>query len=74
VAGRGLASGAGLAVAAIQRTRHYPARAHASSYPPRHRFTRVFGWVMMLILLGIGVAALPGLVDGVAYLAGAESS
>jgi len=32
------------------------------------------GWVMMLILLCIGVAALPGLVDGVGYLAGAESS
>ena len=29
---------------------------------------------MMTILLGIGVASLPGLVDGVAYLAGAENS
>jgi hypothetical protein len=59
---------------AARRTAHYPLRAHAYSYPPRHRFTWVFGWVMMLTLLGIGVASLPGLVDGVAYLAGAESS
>jgi hypothetical protein len=59
---------------AVRRTAHYPVRAHAYSYPPRHRFTWVFSWVMMLVLLGIGVASLPGLVDGVAYLAGAESS
>ena len=59
---------------AAGRTAHYPVRAHAYSYPPRHRFTWVFSWVMMLILLGIGVASVPGLVDGVAYLAGAESS
>jgi len=55
-------------------TAHHPARAHAYSYPPRHRFTWVFGWITMVILLGLGVAALPGLVDGVAYLAGAEST
>ena len=59
---------------AVRRTRHYPVRAHAYSYPPRHRFSWVFGWVMMVILLCIGVVSLPGLVDGVAYLAGAESS
>jgi hypothetical protein len=64
----------GLRHRAAQRTAHYPARAHAYSYPPRHRFTWVFGWIMMVILLGLGVAVLPGLVDGVAYLAGAESS
>jgi hypothetical protein len=65
---------AGVRQRAKRRTAHYPARAHAYSYPPRHRFTWVFGWILMLILLGIGVAALPGLVDGVAYVAGAESS
>jgi hypothetical protein len=65
---------AGVRRRAVQRTAHYPARAHAYSYPPRHRFTWVFGWIMMLILLGIGVASLPSLVDGAAYLAGAESS
>ena len=56
------------------RTAHYPARAHAYSYPPRHRFTWVFGWITMLILVGIAVPVLPGLVNGVAYLAGTESS
>src|ERR1700734_3612262 len=59
---------------AAGRTAHYPVRAHAYSYPPRHRFTWVFSWVMMTILLCIGVASLPGLVGGVAYLAGAENS
>jgi hypothetical protein len=65
---------AGVRRQALRRTRHFPVRAHAYSYPPRHRFTWVFSWVMMAILLGIGVASLPGLVDGVAYLAGAENS
>jgi hypothetical protein len=64
----------GLRQRARQRTAHYPATAHAYSYPPRHRFTWIFSWVMLLILLGIGVASLPSLVDGVAYLAGAENS
>jgi len=65
---------AGVRRQAVRRTTHYPVRAHAYSYPPRHRFTWVFSWVMMAILLCIGVASLPGLVDGIAYLAGAESS
>jgi hypothetical protein len=64
---------AGVRQRAAPRAAHYPARAHAYSYPPRHRFSWVFGWIVMLILLGIGVPALPGLVNGVAYLAGAES-
>jgi hypothetical protein len=34
----------------------------------------VFSWLVMAILLGLGVVALPALVDGVAYLAGAEST
>ena len=41
-------------------------------YPPRHRWTWVFSWLVMAILLGLGVVALPALVNGVAYLAGAE--
>jgi hypothetical protein len=56
------------------RTAHYPARAHAYSYPPRHRLTWAFGWITLLILVGAAVPLLPGLVNGVAYLAGAESS
>jgi hypothetical protein len=65
---------AGVRQQARQRTAHYPVRAHAYRYPPRHRFSWVFGWFALVLILGIGVAALPGLVDGVAYLAGAESS
>ena len=53
---------------------HHPVQAHAYRYPPRHKFTWVIAWVFMAILVGIGVAALPGFVDGVAYLAGAESN
>ena len=55
-------------------TVHYPATAHAYRYPPRHRFTWIFSWIMLLVLLGLGVASLPAMVDGIAYLAGAENS
>lgn len=59
---------------AVALTTHHPVRAHAYRYPPKHRFSWVFGWIMLLILVGLGVAALPGLVNGVAFLAGAENS
>jgi hypothetical protein len=65
---------AGTRQEAGQATAHYPVRAHAYSYPPRHRFVWIWGWFTMAVLLGLGVASLPGLVDGVAYLAGAEST
>ncbi len=55
------------------RTAHYPVLAHAYSYPPRHRHSWVFGWITMLILAGIGVPALPGLVNGVGFATGAEN-
>jgi hypothetical protein len=64
----------GIRQQAKARTAHYPVRAHAYSYPPRHRFAWIWAWVMMAIVLGLGIGALPGLVDGVAYLAGAEST
>ena len=64
----------GIRQQAMAATAHYPLRAHAYSYPPRHRFAWIWGWIIMALLLGLGVAALPGLVDGVAYLAGAEST
>jgi hypothetical protein len=57
-----------------QRTAHYPARAHPYSYPPRHRLDLILSSITLLILLGIGVAVLPVLVNGVAYLTGAENS
>jgi hypothetical protein len=64
----------GVRAQAAPRTVHYPVRAHAYRYPPRHRWTWVFSWLVMAILLGLGVVALPALVDGVAYLAGAENT
>jgi hypothetical protein len=64
----------GVRAQAASRTAHHPVRAHAYRYPPRHRWTWVFSWLVMAILLGLGVAALPALADGVAYLAGAEKT
>jgi hypothetical protein len=59
---------------ALRQTPHYPVRTHAYRYPPRHKVSWVFTWIILLFLLGFGVATLPGLVDGVAYVAGAEST
>lgn len=59
---------------AASQTMHHPVRAHAYSYPPRHKGAFVFGWAMLLVLVGIGVAAFPALVNGIAYVAGAETS
>lgn len=64
----------GVRSTAFERTAHHPVRTHAYRYPPRHRFTWVFGWVMLVVIVGLGIGTLPGLVDGVAYLAGAENS
>jgi hypothetical protein len=64
----------GVRAQATPRTVHHPVRAHAYGYPPRHRWTWVFSWLVMVILLGLGVATLPALVDGVAFLAGAENT
>lgn len=59
---------------AVALTTHHPVRAHAYRYPPKHRLSWMYGWIMLLVFAGLGVAALPGLVDGVAFLAGAENS
>jgi hypothetical protein len=59
---------------ARQRTTHHPVIAHAYRYPPHHRFTWFFAWLLLVIFVGIGIAILPGLVNGVAYLTGAEKS
>jgi hypothetical protein len=52
---------------------HYPLRAHATRYPPRHHGSWVFGILMLAAFAAIAVAILPEQVDSVAYLAGAES-
>jgi len=59
---------------AVARTTHHPVRAHAYQYPPKHRFSWVVGWAALLVIVGLGIATLPGLVDGVAYFAGAEQT
>jgi hypothetical protein len=64
----------GVRRAARPRTAHHPVGAHPYRYPPRHRWTWVFGWLVMVVLLAVGVSVLPALVDGVAYLSGAENT
>jgi len=59
---------------AAQRTAHHPVYAHPYRYPPRHRFTWLYGWAVMVLVLGIGIGALPVLVNAAAYLAGAGRS
>ena len=58
------------AQAAPLAARH-PSGPHAHHYPPRHLVTWAVRWVGMLLILVAGVVAVPGLVDGTAYLAGA---
>jgi hypothetical protein len=53
---------------------HHPVHAHAYRYPPRHVGAWVAGWIVMLGILGLGVLFLPGVVNGVAYLAGGNSA
>ncbi len=53
---------------------HHPSRPHAHHYPPRHRVTWALRWVGMLLILLVAVVTVPGVVDGVAYLAGAEKT
>ena len=64
----------GVRAQAAPRTVHHPVRAHPYRYPPKHKWTWVFSWLVMAILLALGVAALPALIDGIGYLAGAENA
>jgi hypothetical protein len=48
-------------------------RLPAARYPPRHVFSWVFSWLMLICVLGLGVLFLPGVVNGVSYLAGGNS-
>jgi hypothetical protein len=56
---------------AVPLAAHHPSRPHARHYPPRHRVSWAFRWVGMLLILVVAVVSVPGVVDGVAYLAGA---
>jgi hypothetical protein len=50
----------------------HPRHPHAHHYPPRHLVTWVLCWVGMLLILVVAVVSVPAVVDGTAYLAGAE--
>jgi len=47
-------------------------RRDAHHYPPRHLVTWVVRWIGMLLILVVAVVSVPAVVDGTAYLAGAE--
>jgi hypothetical protein len=47
-------------------------RQRAHHYPTQHRVLWFLGWVGMVLILGVAVVSVPAVVDGVAYLAGAE--
>jgi len=59
---------------AAAATAHHPVRAHAHRYPPRHRLSWVFAWLGMVLILFVTVVCVPGVVDGIGYLAGAGRS
>jgi hypothetical protein len=59
---------------AVPLAAHHPGRPHAHHYPPRHRVSWAFRWVGMLLILVVAVVSVPGVVDGVAYLAGAGNT
>jgi hypothetical protein len=59
------------AQAAAIAARH-PSRPHAHHYPPRHVVTWALRWAGMLVILVVAVVSMPAVVDGTAYLAGAE--
>ena len=50
----------------------HPHGPHSHHYPPRHLVTWVLRWIGMLAILIVAVVSVPAVVDGVAYLAGAE--
>ena len=58
----------GVRAQAAPRTAHHPVRAHAYRYPPRHRWTWVFSWLVMAILLGLGMAAINGDGSAITYI------
>ena len=52
----------------------HPHGPHTHQYPPRHLVTWVVRWVGMLLILVVAVVSVPAVVDGTAYLAGAEKT
>jgi hypothetical protein len=48
--------------------------AHLHHYPPRHRPIWVLRWVGSLLIFGVAVVSVPAVVDGVAFLTGADGT
>jgi hypothetical protein len=60
------------AQAAAVAARHPSRRSRTRHYPPRHWVSWAFRWLGMLLIVAVAVISVPAVVDGVAYLAGAE--
>lgn len=54
---------------AVRLVARHPSGPH--HYPARHRIVWALRWIGMLLILAVAVVSIPGMVDGVAYLAGA---
>jgi hypothetical protein len=52
----------------------HPRGPRAHHYPPRHAVTWTVGWIGMALILVVAVVSVPALVDGVAFLTGAEKT
>lgn len=60
------------AQAASIAARHPSRRARTRHYPPRHWVSWAFRWLGLLLIVAVAVISVPAVVDGVAYLVGAE--
>jgi hypothetical protein len=56
---------------AVPAAAAHPSRPRVYHYPLRHRLPWALRWLGMLLLLVVAVVSVPGVVDGVTYLAGA---
>jgi hypothetical protein len=59
---------------AVPLAARHPSRPRLHHYPPRHQLPWALRWVGMLLILSMAVVTVPAVVDGVAYLAGAEKT
>jgi hypothetical protein len=59
---------------AVPLAKHHPHRRRFHHYPPRHWLVWTAAWVGMLLILVVAVFSVAGVVDGVAYLAGADKT
>jgi hypothetical protein len=59
---------------AAQLAAHHPRGPRAHHYPPRHAVTWALRWIGMALFLVVAVVSVPAMVDGVAFLTGAEKT